>query len=580
MNGVSAKITAFASQKPRILSMKKVLVVDDHPIVRKFLSNRIKKRGHEVFTARDGLSSLEILKLYVPDLIFVDIVMPNIDGYKLCQIIRSRAELNDCFIVALSAIIAEENEDSLKKLCADFLLPKGPFDRMAGQIDYIVNHMETGKLDRLKDEILGGKHLPARQISKELLSSCRHLETTINNLYDGLLELTQALKIVRANPAALSILGESEQNLLSLDLFELFKNEDHTRIRQIIAQSERAWQECLLDEVFEINKKLVSFKIISFSKEDGGDNIVAILKDVTVQKHTEHNLLGAKEKYRQERNFLDNIFKNSVDAIAIVDEHGRFTRWNDSAARMFGYNYGELKGKKAFQLYFDREAMKKMLDMLRKQEYVQNYRIDFARKDGAIVSCALSISLLHDKDQKKIGSLSIIRDLTEWNQLEERLKYLSFHDSMTGLYNRNFFEEELERLAKGRDLPLGIIVCDINNLKRINDTLGHPKGDEVIRKAAYIIKSSFRPDDIIARIGGDEFAVLVPQGSKKLIEGCIERIIRSLNEGLYDYELDNEMGPKVSMAIGYAISSEHSADKKELFKKADDHMYMKKAKPS
>lgn len=558
--------------------METVLIVDNHPVARKFLSNRIQQRGHEVFTAKDGLAALELLKICTPGIMFVDLVMPKIDGYKLCQIIRSRTEMDNCFIVVLSAIIAEEKEVAFENLYADLLLAKGPFDRLAGQIDHIMQHIESGNVNFLKEEIIGGKNLPPRQISKELIASNRHLETTINNFYDGLLELTESAKIIRANPAALSIIGKSEEDLLSSDFFKLFKDEAQARIQQKISESDRIWQEPLLDEVFEINNKLISLRILSCSEQEKENSFIAILKDVTLQKQTEYNLLREKKKYRQEKDFLDNIFRNSVDAIAIVDEHGRFTRWNNNAAKLFGYNFGELKDKKAFQLYADREAMENMLDLLRKQEYVQNYKIDFVRKDGALVPCAVSISLLYNTDQEKIGSLSIIRDMTEWNQLQERLNYLSFHDSVTGLYNRNFFEEELGRLAKARDVSLGIIVCDINNLKRINDTLGHQQGDELIKKAARILKNSFRPDDIVARIGGDEFAILVTQGKKEMIEDCIKRIKRGMNEGSYDYEAENRVIPRVSMAIGYAMSSEHSLDIKELFKKADDHMYMEKAK--
>jgi diguanylate cyclase (GGDEF)-like protein/PAS domain S-box-containing protein len=560
------------------LVMKKVLIVDNHPVFRKFLSNRIRERGHEIFTAKDGLSALEILKIFTPDIMFVDLVMPNIDGYKLCKTVRSRKELDKCFIIVLSAIIAEEKDVSLENLCADLILTKGPFDRLAGQVNHIMDHIESGDLNRLREEIIGGKNLPARQISKELIASNRHLETTINNFYDGLLELTQSAKVIRVNPAAISIIGKSEESLLSSDFFKLFKDEAQTRIRQKMSQSDRIWQEPLLDETFEINNKLVSVKIISFSEQEREYRYVAILKDVTLQKQTECNLLIEKEKYRQEKNFLDKIFRTSVDAIAIVDEHGRFTRWNNNSARMFGYNFAELKGKKAFQLYADHEAMENMLDLLRKQGYVQSYKIDYVCKDGVPLPCSVSISLLYNTGQEKIGSLSIIRDLTEWNQLEERLKYLSFHDSMTGLYNRNFFEEELGRLSKIRNISLGVIVCDIDNLKRINDTMGHQKGDELIKKAARILKKSFRPEDIIARIGGDEFAVLVTQGKKKMIVDCIQRIKKAMNESNYESAVGNSMVPKVSMSVGYAISSEHPLDIRELFKKADDLMYMEKAK--
>lgn len=556
--------------------MKQILVVDNHPVIRKYMSELITKRGHRAYTAKDGLSALDILNVHTPDVVFIDLVMPNIDGGKLCQIIRSRKELDHCFVVVLSGIAVEELEKSTPEdLWADLILAKGPFDRLAWQVDYIINHVEAGRTERLRGETLGEKNLHSRQITKELLSSKRHYEMTLNYMSEGLLELTQDAKITYANPAALSITGISEEDLLSSDFVKLLRDEDQDRIRQRISRVGRRWQEPVVDEILELNKKLVSVKILSFNGEDQQYTLVVMLMDITLQKQTERELVKRKEQYKQERNFLDNIFENSPDAIAIVDEHGRFTRWNDNAARIFGYAFKELKGKKAFDLYADRRAMETLLDLLRKQGFVQNYEIDFIRKDGTSVPCAVSISLLYDEKNRKIGSLSIIRDLSEWKRVEERLRYLSFHDSLTGIYNRAFFEEELERLATARHLPLGIIVCDINKLKHVNDTMGHQKGDELIQKAADILKHSFRASDIIARIGGDEFAILVPEAGKETIENCIKR----MKEGTEGYNAQ-EPEPNLSIAIGYAISSEDSVDTKVLFKKADDNMYIEKAKQS
>ncbi|MGM0656423.1 MAG: diguanylate cyclase domain-containing protein, partial [Thermodesulfobacteriota bacterium] len=383
--------------------------------------------------------------------------------------------------------------------------------------------------------------------------------------------LTQDAEITYANPAALSIIGESEENLLATDFIKLFNKADQDTIRQAISEVPMGMQEPLFDEILTLNNKLVSLKIISFYKEAQQYTLVVMLMDVTLQKQAEADLLKEKEQYRRERDFLDKIFDTSADAIVIVDEHGRFTRWNNNATRMFGYSFDELRGKKAFDLYSDRKAMEEMLDLLRRKGYVQNYEIHFIHKDGSSIPCAVSISLLYDEKKQKISSLSIIRDLSEWKKTEEKLIYLSFHDSLTGVYNRAYFEEEMKRLAKGRHLPLGIIICDINKLKPINDTLGHQKGDEVIQESADILKRSFRASDIIARIGGDEFAVLVPEADEKVIENCMQRIRAEI--AAYRVE---KLEAGLSIAIGYAISNEHSVDTNALFKKADDNMYQDK----
>lgn len=394
---------------------------------------------------------------------------------------------------------------------------------------------------------------------------------TLYFMTEGLMELTQDAEITYANPAALSILDESQENLLATDFIKLFNNADQDRTRQRISEVPKVNQEPLFDEILTLNNKQLSVKIISFYQEAQQYTLVVILMDGNLQKQAERNLVKEKERYRRERDFLDKIFDNSADAFVIVDEHGRFTRWNNNAARMFGYSFDELREKKAFDLYTDPKAMEEMLDLLRRQGYVQNYEVNFTHKDGTSMPCAVSVSLLYGEKQQKIGGLSILRDLSKWKQTEERLTYLSFHDSLTGVYNRGFFEEEMKRFAKGRHLLLGIIVCDINKLKRTNDTLGHKKGDEYIQKAAESLKRSLRASDIIARIGGDEFAVLVPEADEEVIENCVQRI-RAVIEAYKSQKLD----PAFSIAIGYAPSSEHSVDTNALFKRADDNMYQDK----
>jgi diguanylate cyclase (GGDEF)-like protein/PAS domain S-box-containing protein len=118
----------------------------------------------------------------------------------------------------------------------------------------------------------------------------------------------------------------------------------------------------------------------------------------------------------------------------------------------------------------------------------------------------------------------IVRNITERKQAEERLKYLSFHDMLTGIYNRSYFEEELERLSTKRQLPLSIIMGDINGLKIVNDTFGHQAGDRLLIDAALILKDICRKEDIVCRFGGDEFAVLLPKTKKETALRMCNRI--------------------------------------------------------
>jgi diguanylate cyclase (GGDEF)-like protein/PAS domain S-box-containing protein len=167
--------------------------------------------------------------------------------------------------------------------------------------------------------------------------------------------------------------------------------------------------------------------------------------------------------------------------------------------------------------------------------------------------------------------LAIIRDVTDRKQIEEKLAYLSHHDTMTGLYNRAYFEEEMRRMSNISNMAVGIIICDLDGLKLVNDTLGHSMGDEVLKAVADVLKRAFHPSDLIARIGGDEFAVLLPSNSVPTYERACSRIRGLIEE--YNYERPTV---PLSVSMGFSVSKEISTDMDALFKEADNYMYREK----
>ena len=150
------------------------------------------------------------------------------------------------------------------------------------------------------------------------------------------------------------------------------------------------------------------------------------------------------------------------------------------------------------------------------------------------------------------------------------LLHLSTHDSLTGLYNRSFFDAELLRLAGGRRFPTTIIVVDLNGLKEVNDSRGHESGDRLIQLAAAVLKGSFRADDVVARIGGDEFAVIMPDACEADVLDTVARVQQQIAES-NTRSCENEISP-LSMAVGYAVAKSRQALKKTL-SLADARMY-------
>ncbi|MBV1759401.1 MAG: transporter substrate-binding domain-containing protein [Dethiosulfatibacter sp.] len=165
--------------------------------------------------------------------------------------------------------------------------------------------------------------------------------------------------------------------------------------------------------------------------------------------------------------------------------------------------------------------------------------------------------------------IAIIRNITSAKIYRKKIEYLSYHDGLTGLYNRRFFEEEMNRLDKDRNLPLCIIMADLNGLKLVNDSFGHLVGDELLIKVANVLKKACRADEIIARIGGDEFVILIPDMGEEQVIKLIERIESNLaEERVGDLE--------ISVSIGWSVKYDNTEIIHDIFRKAENMMYKKK----
>jgi diguanylate cyclase (GGDEF)-like protein/PAS domain S-box-containing protein len=145
----------------------------------------------------------------------------------------------------------------------------------------------------------------------------------------------------------------------------------------------------------------------------------------------------------------------------------------------------------------------------------------------------ISVNPTFDAEGKLTGAVHVARDITGRRAMEDQLRYLSTHDELTKLYNRAFFEEEVARLQQGQIIPLSVVVADLDGLKQANDMHGHDHGDALIRAAADMLRDMFGADDIIARIGGDEFAVLLKGVAEERLEAIMERIRQLLADGAY-----------------------------------------------
>ena len=182
----------------------------------------------------------------------------------------------------------------------------------------------------------------------------------------------------------------------------------------------------------------------------------------------------------------------------------------------------------------------------------------------------VQVSPYSDYRGDHISTIVSLRDITERKKTEEKLRYLSFHDKMTGLYNRAFFEEELKRLDVDRELPISVVMGDADGLKLINDTFGYEKGDDLLINIGRIIKDTCREEDITARWGGDEYAILFPRTDEKTALKIVERIENNC------INISSTDSMPISISLGAATKTVISQDIKETIRQAEDRMRRRK----
>lgn len=272
--------------------MQKILVVDNHPVMLKFMENLLETRGVKVLTARDGLSALDVLKTFTPDIIFVDLIMPNIDGEKLCRIIRGMPEFRDVYLVLLSGVAAEKKID-FEKLGINACIAKGSFDKMSKHVLSVLKQSGSAASRELPKKILGIENVYSREVSRELISSKIHLERIINNMSEGILELNSEARILYANPVAVSLSGFQEEELLGLNFIELLQRESNVSVEDLFEKIDAEPLTIGEESPIVLNGKRILMNILQVKEAKKKTHIV-IVTDISERKRLEEQIRYAR----------------------------------------------------------------------------------------------------------------------------------------------------------------------------------------------------------------------------------------------------------------------------------------------
>jgi diguanylate cyclase (GGDEF)-like protein/PAS domain S-box-containing protein len=295
-------------------------------------------------------------------------------------------------------------------------------------------------------------------------------------------------------------------------------------------------------------------------RDEAGD-IIGMLSsgnDITDTKRAEEALKESEKKY-------SSYIEYAPDGVYITDESGHFLEANPAASDITGYSRDELLAMTTLDILAE-ASQKSGKNHLMKvfEKGSAEAELQYRRKNGSVRWLNVNAVKLTET-----RFLSFVKDITGRKRAENKLVYLSYHDQLTGLYNRRFFEEELKRLDTKRNMPLSVINGDINGLKFINDSFGHSTGDEYLKKAAEIIKKSCRADDIIARLGGDEFVILLPKADAVEAVKIINRILlRASTQTVSNFAL--------SISFGYDTKTTEEQSLLEILANSESHMYRHK----
>ncbi|MHB1454463.1 MAG: PAS domain S-box protein [Saccharofermentanales bacterium] len=281
--------------------------------------------------------------------------------------------------------------------------------------------------------------------------------------------------------------------------------------------------------------------------------VYTTFEDITKRRQSEEALKESEDKFKY---FFDNSGVGKSVTMVSGEIHV-----NNAFCIMLGYTADELENRNWREITHPDDidlTDKEIKALLAREKDIMRINKRYIRKDGAILWTDVTSSARWDAAGNPVYFMTSIIDITQQKNAEEKLLHYSYRDHLTGLYNRRYFEEQLHLTGSGDRVPTSIIMCDINGLKLVNDTFGHTSGDKLIRIAAEVISKTCRPDDTVARIGGDEFAVLLPQTDAAETAKIVDRIrVQAANFKVFHIEL--------SISIG-------SDTRIEIFQKIDDIM--------
>lgn len=402
-----------------------------------------------------------------------------------------------------------------------------------------------------------------RQAEQALQASEDRYRTLVESINDVIFTINTEGHFTYMSPVIEQVSGNKLNSILCQPFSKFVHPDD---LPEVLLQ----WQATLKGErkpyefrAFDNEQKTHYIRTSSRPLLENGQciGIIGIMSEITAQKQAEEALRKSEQRYRQ-------LIANAPLGIIIIDLNGQIIDANskileimDSPSLEATCAINVLSFPPLIQSGIAGDFAKCIEQKTSMVE--ENY---YLSKWGKKIYLRYHLVPLYDDSGNVSGVQGIMEDFSQRKEDEDRIRYLNIHDSLTGLFNRSYFEEVIRDLSRGSN-SMGMVVCDVDGLKMINNSLGHAAGDQILLATARIIRSCFSKDDIIARIGGDEFVIIIPDCNstelKKRVQGIRNSVVayNTRNEELH-----------LSISIGFAVEEPPYLQLDELFKKADNYM--------
>ena len=354
------------------------------------------------------------------------------------------------------------------------------------------------------------------------------------------------------------IIGKNDYDLYEKEAAETFIAADKVLFSG--QESGRTFVSRLKKGVFEEYKQVV------YNDDGSLWGSIGCSRNITKEDELRDEFIRSEEHFR-------TIFEEAPLGIGIFNSNtGKGLRLNKRFSEIIGRRTEDALNMSWWEYTHpdDIEENKHKLSLLLEKS-ITDFAMEkrFLKPNGEEVWVNMTVKPIDAPSYGTAVHMTMIEDVTARKKAEDEILYLSYYDQLTGLYNRRFYEEELKRINTARNLPITLVLADVNGLKLTNDAFGHSLGDNLLKKIAQIFRKECRAEDMIARIGGDEFVFLLPKTDSAEAEKIIDRI----NNAISDKKKEHLV---CSVSFGWATKYHQREDIRKIFMQAEDYMYRKK----